>query len=111
MNFLKLAKLKIILTIPLFVVGVLATFAFATATSIGIDSTITSVLLSGGIVDTFLELLSVGGIVGLVLGNFLATFTPVGVLMAIAGIMQLIWSYFLSCLFVFLGKKLFLQAK
>lgn len=111
MNFLKPAKLKIILTIPVFIVGVYTTFSFAVAMSLGMDSTITNVLLSGGIVDTFFELLSVGGIVGLVLGNFLASFTPVGVLMAIVVIMQLIWSYFLSCLFVFLGKKLFFQAK
>lgn len=107
MNFLKPAKLKIILTTLLFIVGVLSTFVFAMATSIGIDSTITSVLLSGGIVETFLELLSVGGIAGLILGNFLATFTPVAVLIAIAGIFQLIWSYFLSCLIIFFGKKLF----
>ena len=82
-------------------------FSFMMGISLGMDSTITSVLLSGGLFDTLLELLSVGGIIGLVLGNFLATFTPPIILITIAGVIQLFWSYLLSCLFVFAGKKLF----
>lgn len=105
--FTKPSKLKIILTVPLFIIGVLGVFSFMVGASLGMDSTIASVLLSGGLVDTFLELLSTGGIIGLILGNFLPTFIPVIILIFTVGIFQLLWSYFLSCLFVFLGKKLF----
>ena len=107
MIFLKLTKIKIILTTLLFIVGIYGVFSFMVGTSLGMDSTITSVLLSGGLFDTLLELLSVGGIIGLVLSNFLAMFTPPIILIIIAGIIQLFWSYFLSCLFIFLGKKFF----
>ena len=106
-KFLKINKLRIILAVIFFVLGVYGTFSFALWTSFGWDTTITDALLGG---STVLQLLSVGGITGLVLGNFLSVFAdiiPVVVFIIIAGVFQLLWSYFLSCLIVFSGKKLF----
>lgn len=106
-KFFKINKLKIILTVIFFALGVYGTFSFALFTSFGWDTTITDTLLAGSFVDTVLQLLSVGGIVGLILGNFLASFTPIIVLIIIIGILQLLWSYVLSYLVVLIGRKLF----
>ena len=95
MNFLKPSKLKIILTIPLFVVGVFATILFM---FLALGD-----LLDGGFFDRVFQILSFGGIIGLMLVDFLPTIT----LAVLAGIIHLFWSYFLSCSLVFLGRKLF----
>ena len=63
-------------------------------------------LLVGGSIDIVFQLLSAGGIIGLLFGGFLVAFTPPVILLVLAGIFQLFWSYFLSCLFIFLVKKL-----
>ena len=106
MNFLKPSKLKIILTIPLLVVGIYATFSFMVGTSIGMETNLLDYLLVGGSIDIVFQLLSAGGIIGLLFGGFLVAFTPPVILLVLAGIFQLFWSYFLSCLFIFLVKKL-----
>ena len=106
MNFLKPNKLKIILTLPLLFLGIYATFSFMIWTSIGIETTLLDHLLAASLTDTVFQLLSVGGIAGLIIGNFLAVFTPVIILLTLVGVFQLFWSYFLSCLFVLVYKKL-----
>ena len=107
MNFLKPSKLKIILTIPLLVIGIYATFSFMVGTSIGMGTNLLDYLLAGGSIGIVFQLSSVGGIIGLLFGGFLVAFTPPVILFVLAGTFQLFWSYFLSCLLVFLGKKLF----
>jgi len=107
MNFLKPNKLKIILIIPFIIVGTYATFSFMVGASIGTEITLIDYLLAGNFISTIFQLFGAGGIVGLIFGDFLASFTPVIILIVLTGIIQLFWSYFLSCLLVFLGKKIF----
>ena len=113
MKFLDSSKLQIILAILFVSLGILGTIIFAIGTSMtGIDLTIKEVLsgaLGVGFISIILQLLSVGGIIGLILISFLDPFNPPIIFIFIVGMLQVFWSLFLSYLFAFLGKKLFKQ--
>ena len=101
MNLLKPTKLKIILAIPLLVLGAYGAFSFVIGLGLGMDTNIANLLLSGGLIESFFDLLSVGGILGL----FIPSFIPGGISILLTIIFQIFWSYFLSCLLVFLVKS------
>ena len=103
MNFLKPTKLKIILAIPLLVLGAYGAFSFMIGLGLGMDTSIANLLLSGGLIESFFDLLSVGGILGL----FIPSVIPGSLSILFTVTCQTFWSYFLSCLLVFFGKKFF----